>query len=55
MWKEKIKHGKEKKKRKKENVHRRGEKKNGHLIFLLSVRNKWETFYIQYNKLFDET
>ena len=41
MWKEKIKHRKGKKKREKK-MHTEGVKKNRHLIFLLSVRDKWE-------------
>ena len=37
MWREKTKHGKEKKKKKEEKYAQKGEKKNRHLIFFLSV------------------
>ena len=56
MWKEKIKQGGGKERKK--NMHTEGGKKNGSLIFLLSVDDKgggnFKT-YIKYNKLCDET
>ena len=43
MWKEKIKHDKEKKeKKKKKKTHTKVWGKNGCLIFLLSIRDKCE-------------
>ena len=45
MWKEKIKHEKEKK----ENSHRREKKKNRHVIFLLSIGDKWEILKLTFN------
>ena len=44
MWKEKIKHGKEKK----ENSHKRGGG-NRHIIFLLSIGDKWEILKLTFN------
>ena len=57
MCKEKIKHGKEREKKKKRKCTQKGGRKNGSLIFILSVGDKLGNFktYIQYNKLFDET
>ena len=52
MSKEKIKLGKGKKKERKENVHRREkEKKNRHLIFLLSGGDKRENFKFIFNTI----
>ena len=53
MWKDKA---QEKKKRKEKHT-LKGQKKNGRLIFLLSVGDKWEILKLifQCNKFFDET
>ena len=53
MWKEKIKHGKEKKKerKRKENAHRKGKKKNRHIILLLSVEDKQEILKLTFNTI----
>ena len=49
MMKEKIKHGKEKKRKEKTHTERGGE--NRHVIFLLSVGDKWETLKLTFNAL----
>ena len=52
--KNKTQEGKKREREKK--THTEGSKKNGRLIFLLSIGDKREILtYIQYNKLFDET
>ena len=51
MWREKTKHGKEKKKKKEEKCAQKGEKKNRHLIFFLSVGDMWKILKLIFNTI----